>query len=43
MHILNRHAQRGEDPAARPEGAREVRLFAATSVRPPATPRGRES
>jgi Helix-turn-helix domain len=43
MHILNRHAPRDEDPAARPEGAREVRLFAATSVRPPVTPRGRES
>jgi hypothetical protein len=29
------HAERAEDPAARPPGAREVRLFAAASVAPP--------
>jgi hypothetical protein len=30
------HAERAEDPAGRPPGAREVRLFAAASVAPPA-------
>lgn len=33
------HGERAEDPAARPPGAREVRLFAATSVTPPAVTR----
>jgi hypothetical protein len=33
--LLLRHAGRAEDPAARPAGARLVRLFAATSVAPP--------
>jgi hypothetical protein len=30
------HGERDADPAARPPGAREVRLFFATSVAPPA-------
>ena len=42
MHILTRHEKRIGDRAARPEGAREVRLFAATSVTPPVTPPRRE-
>jgi Helix-turn-helix domain len=33
------YGERGADPAARPPGAREVRLFAATSVAPPAVAR----
>ncbi len=40
--ILTQHEDRITDPSARPAGAREVRLFAATSVRPdpvPAPPR----
>jgi hypothetical protein len=32
------HEERAADPASRPPGAREVRLFAATSVAPPVTP-----
>ena len=32
------HDERAADPASRPPGAREVRLFAATSVAPPVTP-----
>jgi hypothetical protein len=35
MQILARHADRISDRSLRPEGAREVRLFAATSVAPP--------
>src|SRR4029077_16602240 len=38
-----RYYQRALDPAARPSGAREVRLFAATSVAPPVTPPRRPS
>jgi Helix-turn-helix domain len=33
--IQERYDDRDEDPAARPPGAREVRLFAVTSVAPP--------
>jgi hypothetical protein len=36
--LLLRHAERAEDPAARPAGSRLVRVFAATSVAPPVTP-----
>jgi hypothetical protein len=32
------HMERAADPASRPPGAREVRLFAMTSVAPPVTP-----
>jgi hypothetical protein len=35
--LLVTHEERAADPAARPPGAREVRLFAATSVAPPVT------
>ncbi len=38
MEVAARHAERASDPAARPAGAREVRLFAATSVAAPVTP-----
>lgn len=37
--ILVRYVDRGQDHALRPEGAREVRLFAATTVAPPRPPR----
>jgi len=40
MQILVQHEDRLADPSIRPEGAREVRLFAATSVAPPLPPRG---
>jgi hypothetical protein len=33
--LVLRFADRGRDPSRRPEGAREVRLFAASSVAPP--------
>jgi hypothetical protein len=33
---LDKYANRGTQPAERPEGAREVRLFAAVAVAPPA-------
>ncbi len=36
--LLVTHEERAADPATRPPGAREVRLFAATSVAPPVTP-----
>jgi Helix-turn-helix domain len=36
--LLVTHEERAADPASRPPGAREVRLFAATSVAPPVTP-----
>jgi hypothetical protein len=36
--VLATHGERAEDPAARPPGAREVRLFAVTSVAPPLPP-----
>jgi hypothetical protein len=36
--LLLRHEERAADPASRPPGAREVRLFAVTSVAPPVTP-----
>jgi hypothetical protein len=36
--LLVTHEERGADPASRPPGAREVRLFGATSVAPPVTP-----
>jgi hypothetical protein len=42
MRILTRQVKRAEDRSARPAGAREVRLFAATSVAPPVTPPRRE-
>jgi hypothetical protein len=32
--IQERHGDRDEDPARRPPGAREVRIFAVTSVAP---------
>jgi Helix-turn-helix domain len=36
QRVLERLAGRAEDPALRPSGAREVRLFVSTSVAPPA-------
>jgi hypothetical protein len=36
--VLERHAERVEDPALRPPDAREVRLFVVTSVAPPLPP-----
>ncbi len=36
--LLVTHEERAADPASRPPRAREVRLFAATSVAPPVTP-----
>jgi len=36
--LLLAHRERAADPASRPPGAREVRLFAVTSVAPPVTP-----
>ena len=36
--LLVTHEERGADPASRPPGAREVRLFAVASVAPPVTP-----
>jgi hypothetical protein len=36
--LLAMHEERQVDPSSRPAGAREVRLFAATSVAPPITP-----
>jgi hypothetical protein len=36
--LLVTHEERAADPRLRPPGAREVRLFAATSVAPPVTP-----
>ena len=36
--LLLTHSERAADPASRPPGAREVRLFAVTSVAPPVTP-----
>jgi hypothetical protein len=36
MRLVSTYGERAEDPAARPPGAREVRLLAATSVAPPA-------
>ena len=36
--LLLTHMERAADPASRPPGAREVRLFAVASVAPPATP-----
>ncbi len=36
--LLVTHGERATDPASRPLGAREVRLFAVTSVAPPVTP-----
>jgi hypothetical protein len=36
--LLLTHSERTADPASRPPGAREVRLFAVTSVAPPVTP-----
>jgi hypothetical protein len=38
QRLLVTHEERAADPASRPPGAREVRLFAATSVAPPGTP-----
>ena len=38
MRLLVTYEERAADPASRPPGAREVRLFAATSVAPPVTP-----
>lgn len=43
MRLLVWHEERATDPAARPAGAREVRLFAATSVAPPVSPPRREA
>ena len=37
--IMLRLADRAENPAQRPRGAREVRLFSAVTVAPPAPPR----
>jgi hypothetical protein len=37
MEIMTSFEERLTDPAARPEGARQVRLFVVTSVAPPAT------
>jgi hypothetical protein len=36
--VLERYTDREEDPARRPPGAREVRLFVSTSVAPPLPP-----
>jgi hypothetical protein len=36
--LVLRHTERAADPASRPPGAREVRLFAVASVAPPVTP-----
>ena len=36
--LVTTHEERAADPAARPPGAREVRLLAVTSVAPPVTP-----
>jgi len=36
--LLLAHRERAADPASRPPGAREVRLFAVASVAPPVTP-----
>jgi Helix-turn-helix domain len=36
--VLERHGDRAENPALRPPGAREVRLFVSTSVAPPLPP-----
>ena len=36
--LLLTHKERAADPASRPPGAREVRLFAVTTVAPPVTP-----
>lgn len=36
--LLLTHGERAADPASRPPGAREVRLFAVTSVAPPVSP-----
>lgn len=38
MRLVLTHEERAAAPAARPPGAREVRLFAATSVAPPVVP-----
>jgi DNA-binding MarR family transcriptional regulator len=43
MRLLVRYEERATDPAARPAGAREVRMFAATSVAPPVSPPRREA
>jgi hypothetical protein len=39
LDIMASYEERLTDPAARPEGARQVRLFAVTSVSPPTTSR----
>jgi hypothetical protein len=39
MRLVRMHAERAEDPAARPPGAREVRLFVAATVAPPVVQR----
>jgi hypothetical protein len=36
--LATTHEERATDPASRPPGAREVRLFVVTSVAPPVTP-----
>ena len=36
--LLLTHTERDADPASRPPGAREVRLFAVATVAPPVTP-----
>ena len=36
--LLLTHGERAADPASRPQGAREVRLFAVATVAPPVTP-----
>jgi len=38
MRLAVMHEERAEDPAARPPGAREVRLFVAATVAPPPRP-----
>jgi hypothetical protein len=38
--LLAAHEERAADPASRPPGAREVRLFAAVTVAPPVAPPG---
>jgi hypothetical protein len=38
MRLVLIHKERDADPAARPPGAREVRLFAAATVTPPVVP-----
>jgi Helix-turn-helix domain len=43
MRLLVQYEERATVPAARPAGAREVRLFAATSVAPPVSPLRREA